>query len=78
MDQGRLFSISGYLFALQIEDWIVDTQVAIDLAGHSASDSLYNKDRVEGKLKRGREKELRRKAEGGGNVENLEGFNNYR
>ena len=44
MDQRRLFSVSGYLFALQIEDWIVDTQVAIDLAGRSASDSLYNKD----------------------------------
>ena len=46
MDQRRLFSVSGYLFALQIAKtgYIVDTQVAIDLAGRSASDSLYNKD----------------------------------
>ena len=72
MDQRRLFSVSGYLFALQIEDWIVDIQVAIDLAGRSASDSLYNKEYCRGKLKRGRvrDQEWRRKAEGGGNVEN--------
>ena len=43
----------------------MDIQVAIDQAGRSASDSLYNKDWVVEKLKRGREREWERKVEGG-------------
>ena len=44
---------SGYLCALQTEDWIVDTQVAIDPAGHSAI-VIHCTIGSRGKLKRGR------------------------